>query len=230
MTGQLSPHLLADQQTADPEGPDIASIAAALKAARARWRAAHSSHREYGAVAFPSRRVLEPAIDALTGALFPLRLGPANLTPDSEDLHVAEALAVSLQALTRQVALELNYQSPTATTQDAARLVSTFAESLPNLRSLLDTDVEAAFDGDPAARSFPTEPDGALRKGHPRHPMVDDDVVIYAGATILGRIRIGEGSVIGGNVWLTQDVPPSSSVSQGTPLLSITPRAERFAG
>jgi serine O-acetyltransferase len=38
--------------------------------------------------------------------------------------------------------------------------------------------------------------------------MVEDDVVIYAGATILGRVTIGRGSVIGGNVWLTHSVPP----------------------
>jgi serine O-acetyltransferase len=48
----------------------------------------------------------------------------------------------------------------------------------------------------------------------PRHPVVEDDVVIYAGATILGRITIGAGSTIGGNVWLTQSVPPGSNVSQ----------------
>jgi serine O-acetyltransferase len=43
---------------------------------------------------------------------------------------------------------------------------------------------------------------------------VEDDVVIYAGATILGRITIGRGSVIGGNVWLTRSVPPGSNISQ----------------
>ncbi|RLE32267.1 MAG: serine acetyltransferase, partial [Acidobacteria bacterium] len=47
-----------------------------------------------------------------------------------------------------------------------------------------------------------------------RHPIVEDDVVIYAGATILGRIRIGRGSIIGGNVWLTNDVGPGSRVTQ----------------
>ncbi|SFH33575.1 serine O-acetyltransferase [Nitrosospira sp. Nsp14] len=55
---------------------------------------------------------------------------------------------------------------------------------------------------------------GALVKGNVRHPIVEDDVVIYAGATILGRITIGRGSTIGGNVWLTRSVPPGSTVSQ----------------
>jgi serine O-acetyltransferase len=53
-----------------------------------------------------------------------------------------------------------------------------------------------------------------LIKGHARHPIVEDDVVIYAGATVLGRITIGKGSTIGGNVWLTHSVPPGSNVSQ----------------
>ncbi|MET3135091.1 serine O-acetyltransferase [Oxalobacteraceae bacterium GrIS 1.11] len=64
------------------------------------------------------------------------------------------------------------------------------------------------------AKRFPADASGALIKGNPRHPIVEDDVVIYAGATILGRITIGAGSTIGGNVWLTQSVPPGSNVSQ----------------
>ena len=64
------------------------------------------------------------------------------------------------------------------------------------------------------AKRFPADATGALIKGNPRHPIVEDDVVIYAGATILGRITIGAGTTIGGNVWLTQSVPPGSNVSQ----------------
>jgi serine O-acetyltransferase len=64
------------------------------------------------------------------------------------------------------------------------------------------------------ARRFPTDESGALVKGAPRHPIVEDDVVIYAGATILGRITVGAGSTIGGNVWLTQSVEPGSNVTQ----------------
>jgi serine O-acetyltransferase len=47
-----------------------------------------------------------------------------------------------------------------------------------------------------------------------RHPIVEDDVIIYAGATILGRVTIGRGSTIGGNVWLLSDVPAGSVVVQ----------------
>lgn len=64
------------------------------------------------------------------------------------------------------------------------------------------------------AKRFATNEDGSLVKGNARHPIVEDDVVIYAGATILGRITIGRGSVIGGNVWLTHDVAPGSSITQ----------------
>lgn len=64
------------------------------------------------------------------------------------------------------------------------------------------------------AKRFPADADGKLIKGIPRHPIVEDDVVIYAGATILGRITIGRGSTIGGNVWLTNSVPPGSNLTQ----------------
>jgi serine O-acetyltransferase len=182
-------------------------------------------------------------------------------------------------------------------------VVRTFADALPAIRSLLDSDVLAAYQGDPAARSvdevllcypgvlamihyrlghqlyilglpllarivaelahgatgidihpgarigagffidhgtgvvigetavigervrvyqavtlgakrFPTDAEGNLQKGLPRHPVVEDDVVIYAGATILGRITLGKGAVIGGNVWLTHDVPPGGRIAQ----------------
>jgi serine O-acetyltransferase len=64
------------------------------------------------------------------------------------------------------------------------------------------------------AKSFPLDAQGNPIKGVDRHPIVEDDVVIYAGATILGRITIGRGSSIGGNVWVTTSVPPGSRVTQ----------------
>ena len=53
------------------------------------------------------------------------------------------------------------------------------------------------------AKRFEVDENGALVKSHARHPIIEDEVVIYAGATVLGRITIGRGSSIGGNVWLT---------------------------
>jgi serine O-acetyltransferase len=72
------------------------------------------------------------------------------------------------------------------------------------------------------ARNLPKDADGYVIKGRARHPIIEDDVVIYAGATILGRITIGRGSTVGGNVWLTRSLPPNSHVTQAQT------RAEEF--
>lgn len=64
------------------------------------------------------------------------------------------------------------------------------------------------------ALSFPKNSDGTLVKGNLRHPILEDNVTVYAGATILGRITVGAGAVIGGNVWVTSDVPPGARVTQ----------------
>ncbi len=64
------------------------------------------------------------------------------------------------------------------------------------------------------ARSFPLDENGNPIKGIPRHPILEDDVVIYSNATILGRITIGRGAVIGGNIWVTKDVPSGVQVVQ----------------
>jgi serine O-acetyltransferase len=64
------------------------------------------------------------------------------------------------------------------------------------------------------AKSFPKDASGNPVKGLPRHPIVEDGVIVYSGATILGRITIGAGSVIGGNVWVTENVPPGSNLVQ----------------
>ncbi|HVF56321.1 MAG TPA: hypothetical protein VM934_09230 [Pyrinomonadaceae bacterium] len=79
------------------------------------------------------------------------------------------------------------------------------------------------------AFSFDKDASGRLVRNTKRHPTIEDDVVIYAGATILGgETTIGRGSVIGGNVWLTHSVPPGSRVTQEAPHLRIvTP--EEFA-
>jgi serine O-acetyltransferase len=80
------------------------------------------------------------------------------------------------------------------------------------------------------AKRFPVDADGHIVKAAPRHPIVEDDVVIYAGATVLGRITIGRGSTIGGNVWLTHDVPPQSNVSQAQMTNRVPPPAAPCGG
>ncbi|MCP4676692.1 MAG: serine acetyltransferase [Deltaproteobacteria bacterium] len=64
------------------------------------------------------------------------------------------------------------------------------------------------------AKSLPLDENGNPIKGVLRHPIVEDDVVVYSGATILGRITIGHGSVIGGNVWLTRSISSNSRITQ----------------
>ena len=62
------------------------------------------------------------------------------------------------------------------------------------------------------ARSFPLDAQGRPIKGIPRHPILRDNVVIYSNATLLGRITIGEGCVIGANIWVTEDIEPYTKI------------------
>lgn len=64
------------------------------------------------------------------------------------------------------------------------------------------------------AKSFDCDPDGNPIKGIDRHPIIGDDVVIYSNASILGRITIGNGAVIGGNIWVTEDIAPGEKLIQ----------------
>src|SRR5450830_1055390 len=274
----------------------LPTIVSQLRSARDQWRTRNGRMSgEHGGRELPSREAVGQILEALCGALFPMRLGPVDLREESEDFYVGHTLDVALNALLAQARLELRYaarqggQEDSAVDAHAIRLIQDFALALPSLRSLLDTDVLAAYHGDPAARSvdevllcypgilavihhrlahhlyraglpllarisaeiahsatgidihpgaqigeaaiiggrvriyqavtlgakrFPADEDGQLQKGHPRHPIVEDDVVIYAGATILGRITIGKGSTIGGNVWLTRSVPAGANITQ----------------
>ena len=72
------------------------------------------------------------------------------------------------------------------------------------------------------ALSFPKDSLGKIIKGAKRHPTIEDDVTIYAGATILGAVTIGKGSVIGGNVWITENVEPGTKISIARPQLTIS--------
>ena len=304
-------------------GWGVKDIVDELRAARERWRTAQQRAREFAVREFPSRDALKDIAEALCGVLFPMRLGPPELHQEGEDFYVGHTLDAALNALFQQVQLELGYNRRLACEEKegvethAAAIVKEFAGQLPGLRALLDTDVEAAYLGDPAARSvdevllcypgilavihyrlahalyalgvpliarilseiahsatgidihpgatigagffidhgtgvvigettiigervrlyqavtlgakrFTQDESGALEKGAPRHPILEDDVVVYAGATILGRITIGHGSSIGGNVWLTRSVPPGSQVSQAS-LLQEPAQARRAA-
>jgi serine O-acetyltransferase len=288
---------------------DIDRIATSLREERAQWRAHHHRLHESAAHEFPSPERLARVVAQLRAVLFPLRLGPADLSHEDEDDFVRNNLREALDALYEQGLLEARQAArggnrrPADVDAFVTQAVERFGASLSETRRLLDTDVTAAFRGDPAAHSvdevllsypgvhamihhrlahtlyrlelpliarivserahsdtgidihpgasigpgffidhgtgvvigetavigrevrlyqavtlgakrFPRDTDGTLKKGLARHPIVEDHVVIYAGATILGNVTIGRGAVIGGNVWITDDVPAGASVTQ----------------
>ena len=77
------------------------------------------------------------------------------------------------------------------------------------------------------ALSFRKDDKGQLIRGVKRHPTIEDDVTIYAEATILGDVTVGKGAVIGGNVWIKESVPPGVTVTTSTPDLVYKQRKPR---
>ena len=138
---------------------DTPEIVASLRAVRQQWRESQKRALEPGGREFPSRVALSQIVESLKGALFPLRLGPPDLYPEGEDFYVGHTLETALHALLEQVRLELQYgarqSEGDAASIDAQALQATraLAAELPRIRALLDSDVLAAFQGDPAARS-----------------------------------------------------------------------------
>ena len=137
----------------------IEQIAASLSEVRSEWREAQKRSREPGGREFPSRDALAQVVEQLKGALFPMRLGPYDLRQESEDFYVAHTLDTALHALLAQIILELKYsarhdmQQSDAVQEQALKVTQAFALALPQIRRLLDSDVLAAYRGDPAARS-----------------------------------------------------------------------------
>lgn len=124
--------------------------------ARERWREAHGRNQDSGGRRFPAREAIEAIMAHLRGVLFPMRLGPVDLRIDGEDYYVGHTLTAALAALRTQVRLELESRALTAEfdpDDEARSIVRAFAHELPDIRDTLDSDVEAAFAGDPAARS-----------------------------------------------------------------------------
>jgi len=137
---------------------DISRIVQGLHDARQQWRQAHRPAGDER-IEFPSRDALAAIVGQLKGVLFPMRLGPPGLRQESEEFHVAHALDSALHALLRQVEIELKYsaalqQRTHADVSGQAREVTqAFGDALPGIRVMLDSDVLAAYQGDPAARS-----------------------------------------------------------------------------
>ncbi|RYZ82812.1 MAG: serine acetyltransferase, partial [Moraxellaceae bacterium] len=140
-----------------------------LQQARHDWRESQHRAKEFGGRELPSKEALKAIVDDLCGILFPMRLGPPDLRQESEDLYIAHTLDHVLSELFEQVKLTLFYQSryrteaidsekpleldTQALEQQARVIVQNFADALPSIRRILDSDVQAAYDGDPAARS-----------------------------------------------------------------------------
>jgi serine O-acetyltransferase len=142
-----------------PASLDLASIVSRLRDARARWRESQQRPREISGRELPSREALAAIVADLRGALFPMRLGPPDLRQESEDHYVGYTLDTALHALLAQVRLELRHHARAAgdsvdtLDEHALDIVREFGAALPAIRQLLDSDVLAAYHGDPAARS-----------------------------------------------------------------------------
>jgi len=138
---------------------DIDDIVQSLQTVRQQWREDQKRSLEPGGRDLPAREALADIVEALKGVLFPMRLGPPDLRQESENFYVAHALDAALQALLAQARLELQYKRRHSTHSDAfveaesCAAVRAFAARLPGIRGLLDSDVLAAYHGDPAAGS-----------------------------------------------------------------------------
>jgi serine O-acetyltransferase len=135
---------------------EIDRVVDGLRQARLDWRAATPRHHEGGS-SFPSRQALKRITRELGTALFPLRLGPSELTAGNENAFIAASLESTLSQLSAQVGLELSYSAAADARHDLAertsRIMGYFAGGLPAIRRSLDSDVAAAYAADPAARS-----------------------------------------------------------------------------
>jgi serine O-acetyltransferase len=138
---------------------NLGPVVEGLRDARERWREAHRSEREWGGRGLPSREAMRRVVRDLCGVLFPLRLGPHYLRKEAEDYYVGHALSAALSAMAAQIRLELAYTAHRTggPAEDigarAIAIARDFAAGLPEIRSILDTDVDAAYRGDPAANS-----------------------------------------------------------------------------
>jgi serine O-acetyltransferase len=108
----------------------------------------------------PSREALTTIVNGLSAVLFPTHYGRPNLTDESIDYFVGDTLNTTLNRLTEQVRRglqfsdQLNVNSEDALTEQAHNITREFAASLPQIRALLVSDVQAAYAGDPAATSI----------------------------------------------------------------------------
>ena len=257
----------------------------------------------------PSGKVLHEIIELCRAILFPGFYGKSTVNHHTITYHIGVNIERLYNLLTEQIHAGLCFDAKETgdcacdtKREKAIDLAGQFISRLPALREVLATDVEAAYNGDPAAesygeiiscypiikalsnyriahellllgvplipriitemahsetgidihpaarighhftidhgtgvvigatciignhvklyqgvtlgaKSFPLDDDGHP-KGIPRHPILEDDVIVYSNATILGRITVGRGATVGGNIWVTEDVPAGARLVQ----------------
>jgi len=280
------------------------------------------THVDYEPI--PSRESVINIIDRLREILFPGYFTRGKLDPVNLRYSIGKSATILFDMLSEQISLSirhdcLRYDQPCADCEENGHIVAlNLLEDIPNIRRVLATDVQASYEGDPAAKSLdeiifsypgifamavyrvahhlfksgvPLLPRimseyahsvtgidihpgaeigesfvidhgtgvvigettkigknvriyqsvtlGALSiprnsgdkfRGKKRHPTIEDEVIIYSGATILGGDTvIGTRSVIGGNVWLTQSIPPDTTVSLEAPRLTYKSKNKQSA-
>ena len=241
-------------------------------------------HRQSDDSPLPSSNTIHSLVEELRILLFPGYFGNSAVNSRTITYHIGVHTEKAYNLLKSQILAGLCFDNTDedcgctdCQQQEAAQLSVKFMASLPDLRRILATDVEAMFNGDPAAhnygeviscypairaitnyriahqllvlgvplipriiteqahsetgidihpgaqlyqgvtlgaRSFPLDADGKPIKGIPRHPKLEDDVIIYSNATSLGRITIGKGATVGGNIWVTENVRPGARITQ----------------
>ena len=134
----------------------IDKITDELRLARHDWRERQGRELDLGSRELPSHQAVHQTVDTLCAILFPMRLGPPDLTKEREDQFVAYMLGNVERELVYQVALELQYldrgqQALVALREQASGQVGKLLVQLAALRRQLDEDVLAAYHGDPAA-------------------------------------------------------------------------------
>ncbi len=273
-------------------------------------------HRHTDSIPLPSAQILHDIVELTRAIIFPGYFGHSTVNSLTMPYHIGVEVERLYGLLSGQILAGLcfgneveEYRCPDSRHDEAERLAASFAAYLPQMRRTLATDVEAAYNGDPAAKSlgeviccypairaicnyriahklltlgvplipriitemahsetgidihpgaqigryftidhgtgvvigetciigdnvklyqgvtlgaksFPLDCNGKPIKGIPRHPILEDDVIVYSNATILGRITIGRGAVVGGNIWVTENVPAGAKITQNKrPLL-----------
>ena len=245
-------------------------------------------HRHRDGAPLPSGKVLKEIVNIARSIIFPGYYGNSSVDTHTLKFHLGVSVERLYMLLKEQIKAGMAFDSDCCDGVNSDDIAAAFVERLPHLRSLLTMDVEAAYNGDPAAKSygeiiscypvikaqlipriltemahsetgidihpgaqigthftidhgtgvvigetciignnvklyqgvtlgaksFPLDADGNPIKGIARHPILEDNVIVYSNATILGRITIGKDAVIGGNIWVTEDVPAGSRIVQ----------------